>query len=154
MHKTIGEHQTCTSEDMITDRQAHTRRQTRSSQYSAPLSGRGNQVTADLFPASREPATQWLRGMCACVQDWCYGAVLRWWRPWWTRLISVSPTTTATTQEVGRWSGAEDAEVGHVSDCTTAASSDSACVDRDIRPRSTATDDASTVRPSLVVVGL
>ena len=40
MHKKFGEDRTCSSEDMIAGRQ--TDRQARSSQYSAPLSGRSN----------------------------------------------------------------------------------------------------------------
>jgi len=41
MHKNFGEDRTCSSEDMISDRQTrrHTYRETRSSQYSAPISG-------------------------------------------------------------------------------------------------------------------
>jgi len=43
MHKIFGKDRTCSSEDMIADRQTHrqthTDTQTRSSQYSAPLSG-------------------------------------------------------------------------------------------------------------------
>ena len=41
MHKKLGEDRTCSSKDMIADKQANTRtdKHTRSSQYSAPLSG-------------------------------------------------------------------------------------------------------------------
>jgi len=39
MHKTFGEDRTCSCDDMIADRQTHTDSR-RSSQYSAPLSGR------------------------------------------------------------------------------------------------------------------
>ena len=39
MHKKIVEDRPCSSEDMIANRQTHTGRQTRSSQYSATLSG-------------------------------------------------------------------------------------------------------------------
>jgi len=38
IHKTFDEGRTGSSEDMIAERQTHTHRQTRSSQYSAPLS--------------------------------------------------------------------------------------------------------------------
>ena len=46
MRKKIGEDRTCSSEDMIADRQTHTHRQTRSSQYSAAVSTRRCGATA------------------------------------------------------------------------------------------------------------
>jgi len=44
MHRKLGEDRVCSSEDMIADKQTHTDTQTRSSQYSAPLSGRSNKA--------------------------------------------------------------------------------------------------------------
>ena len=100
-------------------------------------------------PRSNETGRQSYREwMCWWVmQDWRYGAVLWWWRPS-TRQISVWRTATAAVTPT------RQDDVGRVSDCTTAVSSDSACVDHDIRRLSTATVNVSTVRVISSFIGI
>ena len=66
------EDRTCSSEDIIADRQTHTDRQTRSSQYSAPLSARATTAAIRATPEStstdatplKQPYSLWSKNIC------------------------------------------------------------------------------------------
>jgi len=56
-HKKFGKDRTYSSEDMIADRQTNTHTQTLSSQYSASLSGRSNNIITRLRRSSSDHST-------------------------------------------------------------------------------------------------
>jgi len=75
MHKTIGEDQTCTSEDMITDRQAHTH-EDRHAHHNTPLPCRGGVIRSRLI-CSQQVVSQPRSDFEACARVCRTGAMVR-----------------------------------------------------------------------------